>query len=98
MTAFLILSAHWASASDFTLPELKYDQRAQGSLPSAPASGQKLDLSAFKLPAVSKQKIQTKGITQDGLVSPPNGIDFKIRVVKGPTLDQGIIKIPDSKR
>ena len=99
VAVFLTFSAQAAFASDFDLPALKYDQRPPSSLPRAPEQGTKeFQFPSFdQSPNLQKQTRNT-GIARDGVVRPSEGIDYKIRVVKAPRLDQGIIKNADAKR
>jgi hypothetical protein len=99
VVALVMVSAQWAFGSDFDLPSLKYDQRAPGSLPSAPASGKKLsDIPSFDLPAKLPVSVHNEQISRDGIVRPPTDTDYKLRILEAPKVDQGILKNSDSKR
>ena len=99
VAVFLSFSVQAAFASDFDLPALKYDQRAPGSLPGSPAAGPKApQFPSFDKSPNDQKQTRITGIARDGVVRPSEGIDCKIRVVKAPRLDQGIIKNADAKR
>ena len=110
LAVFSILSAHWAFASDFEFPVLKYDQREPGSLPSTPAQGRKsVELSRPEASEVSKPHVASGTIGRDGIIVPASpfirssqelGVidpDYKLRVLEAPKVDQKMVIKPDAK-
>ena len=114
MAALLMFSGHWAFASDFTLPSLKYDQREPGSLPSAPIGGPNVVQTPWTEIAMAKKPRPIAGrIDRDGFIFPTTPLgnrggdarnvdlidrDFKLRIDAAPSVDQGIIAKPDAQR
>ena len=99
LVAVLIFSASSAFASDFDLPSLKYDQRAPGSLPSAPAAGTKRQENLHFESSIDQGKqVKVAGMGRDGVVTPSSDVDFKLKILNAPKVDQGILKSPDAKR
>jgi len=112
--ALVILSAHWTLASNFKLPDLKYDLRNPGSLPGTPASGHLLlETPLLEVARSSKPRVLSGRIGRDGIIVPTTPLgtytrdsqnfdlidrDFKLRIEQAPQMDQDMLVAPDAQR